>query len=92
MRKRLTMSYLLEDRGDGRSAHSWRRADRVVPYLRMRGRWLDRLGFGIGTKLRVEAEPGRLVLTAVPQPLSAAPDLPDLVGAASEVCEPEGEG
>jgi hypothetical protein len=88
MRKRLTMSYLLEDRGDGRSSHSWRRAGRVVPYLRMRGRWLDRLGFGIGTKLRVEAEPGRLVLTAVPE----LPAAPDLVGAVSEVCEPEGEG
>jgi len=81
MRKRLTMSYLLEDRGDGRASHSWRRAGRVVPYLRMRGRWLDRLGFGIGTKLRVEAEPGRLVLTALPGP-GAVP--------ASEVCEPEG--
>ena len=90
MRKRLTMSYLLEDRGDGRASHSWRRADRVVPYLRMRGRWLDRLGFGIGTKLRVEAEPGRLVLTALDRSGTDA-DLPDLVPA-SEVCEPEGEG
>ena len=83
MRKRLTMSYLLEDRGDARASHSWRRAERVVPYLRMRGRWLARLGFGIGTKLRVEAEPGRLVLTALPE-------LPDLVPV-SEVCEPAGE-
>jgi len=89
MRKRLTMSYLLEDRGDGRSAHSWRRADRVVPYLRMRGRWLDRLGFGIGTKLRVEAEPGRLVLTALDG--GGTDFVSDLVPA-SEVCEPEGEG
>jgi hypothetical protein len=34
----------------------------LVPYLRMSGRWLGGLGLAIGSKVRVAAEPGRLVL------------------------------
>ena len=37
---------------------------RTVPYLRVRGLWLERLGFHPGSRVRVEAERGRLVLTA----------------------------
>ena len=81
MAKRLTVSYLEERPRD--AVFSGTPRDCTVPYLRMRGRWLDRLGFGIGTKLRVEAEPGRLVLTALPGP-GPVP--------ASEICEPEAEG
>lgn len=36
---------------------------RTVPYLRVRGLWLERLGFRPGSRVRVEAERGRLVLT-----------------------------
>ena len=36
---------------------------RVVPYLRVRGLWLERLGFLPGSRVRVEARHGRLVLT-----------------------------
>jgi Toxin SymE, type I toxin-antitoxin system len=33
--------------------------------LRLRGWWLDRLGFGAGQELEIEEEPGRLVIRAV---------------------------
>ncbi len=36
-----------------------------LPYLRMQGRWLDRAGFGIGTRVRVEVCEGRLIVEAI---------------------------
>jgi len=35
-----------------------------VPWIQMRGRWLNAAGFAIGTKVRVRVRPGQLVLTA----------------------------
>lgn len=35
----------------------------TVPWIQMRGRWLDAAGFAIGAKVRVRVRPGRLVLT-----------------------------
>jgi len=35
----------------------------TVPWIQMRGRWLDEAGFAIGAKVRVRVRPGRLVLT-----------------------------
>ena len=35
---------------------------REVPFIRLRGKWLQALGFGIGMKFTVEASEGRLVL------------------------------
>ena len=32
------------------------------PFLRLQGRWLDRAGFAVGSDVRVQVEPGRLVL------------------------------
>jgi len=32
------------------------------PFLRLQGRWLDRAGFAVGADVRVQVEPGRLVL------------------------------
>jgi toxic protein SymE len=69
--RRLTVSTLREPRPP-RSLYN-DRPDRVVPFLRLRGRWLEELGFEAGVKVAVEAEPGRLVLTPA---------------AASEVAEP----
>lgn len=43
-----------------------RRADRLVPFLRLRGRWLEELGFEAGSKVAVTASPGRLVITPAP--------------------------
>ena len=34
----------------------------VVPCLRLSGRWLEEYGFGIGVRVSVEAEGGRLIL------------------------------
>lgn len=36
-----------------------------MPFVRLAGRWLDRAGFAIGTGVRVEVSPGRLVLEAI---------------------------
>lgn len=38
-------------------------AGSVVPLVRISGRWLSELGFAPGDRVRVSAEPGRLVLT-----------------------------
>ena len=35
----------------------------TVPWLQLKGRWLDAAGFAIGAKVRVRVRPGRLVLT-----------------------------
>jgi len=83
MRKEHTVSYRRDPGSSPSAAWRKRRAPQVLPFIRLSGKWLGRLGFPIGTKIEVEASPGRLVLTALP-------DAPDLVGAASEVCEPEG--
>lgn len=35
-----------------------------TPYLRLRGHWLDRAGFHVGTSVRIEVSEGRLVVEA----------------------------
>jgi Toxin SymE, type I toxin-antitoxin system len=62
--RRLTVSTLREPRPP-RSLYE-HRPDRVVPFLRLRGRWLAELGFRRGVKVAVQAEPGRLVITPAP--------------------------
>ncbi|MEN5061371.1 SymE family type I addiction module toxin [Luteimonas sp. TWI1416] len=39
------------------------RGDDEVPYLRLSGLWLDALGFNVGTRLRITAGKGVLMLT-----------------------------
>ncbi|KLJ00854.1 hypothetical protein WQ56_08650 [Luteimonas sp. FCS-9] len=39
------------------------RGDDEVPYLRLRGLWLEALGFTVGTRLRITAGAGVLTLT-----------------------------
>lgn len=36
-----------------------------MPFLRLRGRWLDAAGFTIGAEVRVEVSAGRLVLEVI---------------------------
>lgn len=43
-----------------------------VPFLRMNGKWLEKAGFSVGSKVRVEVEEGRLVLTSRETPPAAA--------------------
>lgn len=38
-------------------------AARFVPFLRLRGHWLERAGFAIGDDVAIAVEPGRLVIT-----------------------------
>jgi hypothetical protein len=38
----------------------------VVPFLRLRGQWLEELGFEAGVKVAVSTAPGRLVITPAP--------------------------
>lgn len=35
----------------------------VIPYVRLRGRWLNKLGFDVGSRLKIDAEHGRITLT-----------------------------
>jgi hypothetical protein len=88
-RKRLTVSYR-RDPGTPYPIPAWkwnsRRREQVMPLIRISGKWLDRIGFPIGSKLALEAEPGRLVLTAMP--LAGPLEPGDL---ACEVCEPAPE-
>jgi len=65
--RRLTVSTLREPRSTTMryyQSYPPEKPDRVVPFLRMRGRWLEELGFEAGVRVRVETSPGRLVLTA----------------------------
>jgi Toxin SymE, type I toxin-antitoxin system len=36
-----------------------------VPYLRMRGRWLERAGFAIGQNVKVDVDQGRMIIEPV---------------------------
>lgn len=35
----------------------------TVPWMQLKGRWLEKMGFTIGARVRVQVKPGRLVLT-----------------------------
>jgi hypothetical protein len=43
--------------------NSYRYCEKVVPYIRMSGLWLERLGFRRGDRIEITEEPERLVLT-----------------------------
>ena len=47
---------------DSRCTQGPFRALAPMPFLRLRGRWLDQAGFAIGSDVRVEVSAGRLVL------------------------------
>src|SRR5690242_9740809 len=48
-------------RADG----AYRYREQVVPYIRMSGQWLERLGFRRGDRIEITEEPERLVLTVL---------------------------
>lgn len=54
----LTVSSVHREWGQGH-----RRSHARVPALRLNGRWLEQLGFSTGTKVRVAAQEGALVIT-----------------------------
>ncbi|MCM5526751.1 type I toxin-antitoxin system SymE family toxin [Xanthomonas hortorum pv. pelargonii] len=41
-------------------------SDQRVPTLRLRGRWLEQLGFAIGSKLHIRLRDGELVVSLAP--------------------------
>lgn len=54
------------------------REDRHLPTVRIVARWLAAFGFDIGQRVRIQAEPGRLIIT----PVAAEPATGDLSGGA----------
>jgi hypothetical protein len=48
----------------------------VIPYVRLRGRWLDKLGFDVGSRLKIEAEHGRITLTVIERPVPVPVPVP----------------
>lgn len=44
---------------------TYRRRQQVVPYIRLSGAWLQRLGFRRGARIEITEERGRLLLTVV---------------------------
>jgi hypothetical protein len=49
----------------------------VVPFIRLRGRWLENAGFEIGDDVQIEVRDHQLVLTKVIS-ATATPPLPDI--------------
>lgn len=41
----------------------------VVPFIRLSGKWLDQLGFKVGTKFHIEKEENKIILI----PANASP-------------------
>ncbi|AOL18786.1 hypothetical protein MOU_20485 [Xanthomonas citri pv. malvacearum str. GSPB1386] len=56
---RCTVGYAFYEAEAGRS-HSQR-----IPSVRLRGLWLEQLGFAVGCKLQITARAGELVVTVV---------------------------
>lgn len=48
----------------------------VIPYVCLRGRWLDKLGFDVGSRLKIDAEHGRITLTVIERPVPAPVKIP----------------
>lgn len=67
--RRLTISQLREARRP--RSYNEVRPDRVVPFLRLKGQWLEELGFEAGGQVRVATAPGRLVVTPAREGVAA---------------------
>jgi hypothetical protein len=48
-----------------RVSGTYRRRQQIVPYIRLSGIWLQRLGFRRGARIEITEERGRLVLTVI---------------------------
>lgn len=40
----------------------------TVPEIRLEGRWLEKVGFNKGQRVKIEQEPGRLIITLDDEP------------------------
>jgi hypothetical protein len=63
--RRLTVS---SSHPESRAAHHRNLPSAPMPFLRLRGRWLDQAGFPIGANVRVEVSAGRLVVEVIAEP------------------------
>lgn len=63
--RRLTVSSSLPE---SRAAQHRHLPIAPMPFLRLRGRWLDQAGFTIGAPVRVEVSAGRLVVEVIAEP------------------------
>lgn len=50
--------------------------DQCVPMIVLRGRWLSRMGFHPGVRLRIAASHGRIVITLLDAPEPPPPAMP----------------
>ena len=64
--RRLTVS---SSHPESRAHHPRQSSSAPMPFLRLRGRWLDQAGFPIGAPVRVEVSAGRLVVEVIAEPL-----------------------
>jgi len=60
--RRLTVS---RQYPESRAARSRYLPTAPMPFLRLRGRWLNQAGFAIGANVRVEVSSGRLVVEVI---------------------------
>jgi hypothetical protein len=60
--RRLTVS---SSHPESRAHHPRPSSSAPMPFLRLRGRWLDQAGFPIGANVRVEVSAGRLVVEVI---------------------------
>ena len=65
--RRLTVSSSLPE---SRAAQHRHLPIAPMPFLRLRGRWLDQAGFTIGAPVRVEVSAGRLVVEVINEQVS----------------------
>jgi type I toxin-antitoxin system toxin SymE len=64
--RRLTVS---SSHPESRAHHPRQSSSTPMPFLRLRGRWLDQAGFPIGANVRVEVSAGRLVVEVIAEPV-----------------------
>ena len=63
--RRLTVS---SSHPESRAGHPHSPPSAPMPFLRLRGRWLDQAGFTIGAPVRVEVSAGRLIVEVIDEP------------------------
>lgn len=56
----LTLSSAVRDRKSRAGEYG---GQTQVPFLRVQGKWLAAAGFQVGDRVRVEVQPGRLIVT-----------------------------
>lgn len=47
--------------------YAWNRNSQI-PRINLQGKWLERMGFSIGDRLKVECQDGRIVITKENEP------------------------